>query len=91
MECGQYNEAWQSVHELPREVVQATMELKAKNLMTVHHSKFTLARHPWDEPLRQITALSQSKPYRLATPMIGEMVMLSDSTQQFKEWWKNVN
>ena len=90
MECGQYNKAWQSVHELPEEVARATTELKAKNMLPVHHSKFTLARHPWNEPLEKISLLSQSKPYRLATPMIGEMVQLDDRTQIFKQWWKNV-
>ena len=90
MECGQYNKAWQSVHELPEEVVKATLELGAKNMLPVHHSKFTLAQHPWDEPLIQISALSQSKPYRLATPMIGEKVMLNNNSQVFKQWWKDV-
>lgn len=90
MECGQYNKAWQSVHELPEEVVQATVELKAKNMLPVHHSKFTLGQHPWDEPLIKITSLSQSKPYRLATPMIGEKVLLDNTTQIFKQWWNNV-
>lgn len=90
MECGQYNKAWQSVHELPEEVAQATTELKAKNLLPVHHSKFTLARHPWDEPLEQISLLSQSRPYKLATPMIGEVVRLNDSAQVFRQWWKGV-
>lgn len=91
MECGQYNKAWQSVHELPEEVAKATVELQAKNLLTVHHSKFSLARHPWNEPLEEITRLSQSGPYRLVTPMIGEPVWLNDSTQSFKQWWKDIN
>lgn len=90
MECGQYNKAWQSVHELPEEVAQATTELKAKNMLPVHHSKFTLAKHSWDEPLERISALSQSKNYRLATPMIGEMIRLDDPAQTFKQWWKAV-
>ena len=90
MECGQYNKAWQSVHELPEEVALATTELKAKNMLPVHHSKFTLARHPWNEPLERISALSQRKQYRLATPMIGEKVRLDDSTQLFKQWWKTI-
>jgi len=90
MECGQYNKAWQSLHQLPAEVAQATTELKARNLLPVHHSKFTLARHPWYEPLEQITALSKTKPYRLATPIIGEAVSLTNSTQRFKPWWKTV-
>ncbi|WP_080777376.1 MBL fold metallo-hydrolase [Chryseobacterium phocaeense] len=90
MECGQYNKAWQSVHELPQEVALATTELKAKNLIPVHHSKFTLAKHPWDEPLKEITKYSRDKKYRLATPMIGEVVNLDDSAQVFRQWWKNV-
>ncbi|MDR6547308.1 L-ascorbate metabolism protein UlaG (beta-lactamase superfamily) [Chryseobacterium rhizosphaerae] len=90
MECGQYNKAWQSVHELPEEVAQATTELKAKNMLPVHHSKFTLAKHSWDEPLERISALSQSKNYRLTTPMIGEMIRLDDPAQTFKQWWKSV-
>ncbi|MCS4300595.1 MBL fold metallo-hydrolase [Chryseobacterium sp. BIGb0232] len=90
MECGQYNKAWRSVHELPEEVALATAELKAKNLLPVHHSKFTLAKHPWNEPLNRIYALSQSKNYRLATPIIGEVVRLDDGAQTFKQWWKNV-
>lgn len=90
MECGQYNKAWQSVHELPQEVAQATAELNAKNMIPVHHSKFTLAKHPWNEPLNEITKYSQNKNYRLATPMIGELVNLNDNKQVFKQWWKNV-
>ncbi|MBB6269728.1 L-ascorbate metabolism protein UlaG (beta-lactamase superfamily) [Pedobacter cryoconitis] len=91
MECGQYNKAWQSVHELPEEVALATVQLKAKNMIPVHHSKFTLANHPWDEPLNKITEFSIHKPYRLATPMIGEAVSLNDPAQTFTKWWKGVN
>lgn len=91
MECGQYNQAWQSVHELPEEVANATVQLNAKNMLPVHHSKFTLANHPWNEPLNKITEFSNHKPYRLATPMIGEAVHLNDQTQVFTKWWKTVN
>lgn len=90
MECGQYDKAWQSVHNLPEEVVKATLELKAKCLLPTHHSKFTLAKHAWNEPLIRITELSKSQPYRLATPLIGETVRLNDSTQVFKTWWKDI-
>lgn len=90
MECGQYNKAWQSVHELPEEVALATKELGARNLLPVHNSKFTLANHPWKEPLEKISALSQNQSYRLATPMIGELVHLDQKDQQFKEWWKRI-
>lgn len=91
MECGQYDKAWQSVHNLPEEVVQATLKLKAINLVPVHHSKFTLAKHPWDEPLEKMTELSINQPYRLVTPMMGEIVNLNSNIQLFKQWWKDIN
>lgn len=87
MECGQYDRAWESVHNLPEQVVRATNDLKAKKMLPVHHSKFTLANHPWDEPLVKITELSASQTYNLATPLIGEIVYLNNRSQQFKQWW----
>lgn len=90
MENGQYNAAWRSVHALPDEVVQATQELHARNMLPVHHSKFTLAQHSWDEPLIKISEYSVGKNYRLATPMIGERVDLDSDTQQFKQWWVGI-
>lgn len=90
VEFGQYNPAWQSVHKLPQEVKQATLDIKAKRMMPVHHSKFTLARHPWDEPLRLATAFAKDAPFSLATPMIGEVVYLNQPEQVFKEWWLDV-
>lgn len=91
IEDGQYDKAWQSVHNLPEEVMQAAIDLQAKNVIPVHHSKFTLGKHPWNEPLERISALSKDKPYQLHTPMIGQPVHLNDSTQSFAQWWKNVN
>lgn len=86
MECGQYDKAWQSVHNLLEEVMQATLDLRAKNMIPVHNSKFTLGKHAWDEPLKKITALSKNKSYRLVTPMIGEQVDLNSNKQPFKLW-----
>lgn len=51
MENGQYNEGWKYIHTMPRYLGQAAKDLKAKKIITVHHSKYALARHRWDEPL----------------------------------------
>ncbi|UBM59886.1 MBL fold metallo-hydrolase [Marinilongibacter aquaticus] len=91
IEDGQYNKAWQSVHKLPDEVIQATLDVQAKNMIPIHNSKFTLAKHPWDEPLKEVSRLSEGQPYKLATPMIGEVVFLKDSSQVFKKWWEGIN
>lgn len=91
MECGQYNTAWPHVHAFPAEVALAATELKSKNMLPVHHSKFKLSKHPWYEPLADITRYSEGKNYRLVTPMIGEAVDLDSKSQLFSQWWKNVN
>lgn len=90
MENGQYDAAWHAVHCHPNEVAQATEELNARNMIPVHHSKFSLAKHPWYEPITRITEYSKSRKYRLATPMIGELVELDNDHQRFKQWWENI-
>ena len=91
LECGQYNVAWQSVHKLPHQVMEAAVDLKSKRMMPVHHSKFALSNHAWDEPLKKISEFSKGKNYQLVTPMIGEVVWLNNKDQVFKSWWKTIN
>jgi len=88
LENGQYGLGWKYIHMQPEEVLQAAKDLKAKRLLPVHSSKFTLSSHPWDEPLKRIKAIADIP---LATPMIGELVDLRDEKQAFGEWWKGVN
>lgn len=90
VECGQYNVAWESVHKLPKQVKQATLDLKAERLLPVHNSKFTLSNHPWDEPLIMISELSKDQPYQLVTPLIGEVVWLKNKDQKFSNWWEGL-
>lgn len=52
LENGQYSEDWRYIHTMPNELTQVAKDLKAKHIITVHHSKFALSKHPWDEPLR---------------------------------------
>ncbi|KAF5273727.1 hypothetical protein FQR65_LT17123 [Abscondita terminalis] len=61
-----------------------------KRLFPVHSSKFMLAQHPWDEPLSRTSKLAAEKGIPLVTPMIGEVVRLTDPEQVFKKWWEGV-
>lgn len=90
LECGQYNKNWRYIHSMPEEVVKEAQELKTKRLMPVHWGKFALAQHDWDEPIIQVTKISQQAGLPLVTPMIGEVVNLEDSTQVFSAWWEKV-
>ena len=76
LENGQYNEAWRYIHTLPGQLAQAAKDLGAKQIMTVHHSKYALARHRWDEPLQNEAALAADTTLHVLRPEIGEAVPL---------------
>lgn len=78
LENGQYNEAWKYIHTMPRQLAQAAKDLGAKQYMTVHHSKFALARHRWDEPLDTEAALAADSTLHVLRPGIGEVIVLPD-------------
>ncbi len=90
LDNGQHNKNWKYIHLMPDEISQTFLDLKAKQLFSVHNSKFVLANHPWDEPLIEVKDMSNELNIPLIHPMIGELVNLKDSTQQFVEWWKNI-
>lgn len=90
LENGQYNLAWPNIHMQPEEVLKAGADLKAKRIFPVHSSKFSLANHSWDEPLVRISELAKTGNVPLVTPMIGEVVNLDDSDQDFKQWWVGI-
>lgn len=86
LECGQYNLAWHDIHMLPEETVQACIDLKAKALMPVHWGKFSLSLHPWNEPIKRVTAKADELNVKLTTPRIGEPVVVGNSYPE-KNWW----
>jgi L-ascorbate metabolism protein UlaG (beta-lactamase superfamily) len=89
MENGQYNEAWKYIHALPEDVIQASIDVRAKKIIPVHSAKFALALHPWNEPLQKVVQLGKEKNLNVLTPMIGEQVDLNEGNQQFKIWWED--
>ena len=88
MENGQYNTSWAQVHMMPEEMAQASMEIKARNVLPVHCGKFALSPHTWKDPFIRIQKASMNKNYKLLTPKIGEVVYLDDKKQQFDKWWE---
>ena len=90
VENGQYDLKWKYIHNLPEEVLQAAVDLKARRMFPVHSSKFMMANHPWDEPLSKVTELNRRYNVPLITPIIGEVVYVKDSTQQFSRWWEGL-
>ncbi|MFD0941423.1 MBL fold metallo-hydrolase [Pedobacter boryungensis] len=89
LECGQYNKMWPLIHMFPEEVAQASIDLKAKNLLPVHWGKFKLALHDWDEPIKRLTKKAAELHVPVLTPKIGETFSL-EGNQTTSQWWINL-
>lgn len=87
LECGQYDKQWPDIHMMPEETVQASIDLKAKVLLPVHWGKFTLALHPWKDPIQRATLEAEKLNVKLTTPVIGEPIYL-DGTLPSTKWWE---
>lgn len=57
-------------------MAKAAKDLDAKRVMTVHHSKYALAKHPWDEPLMNEKQMQKQDSLNMLIPEIGEVVPL---------------
>ncbi|WP_025763831.1 MBL fold metallo-hydrolase [Dyadobacter tibetensis] len=87
LECGQYNRWWPYIHMMPEQTVQASFDLGAKALWPVHWGKYALAMHDWNEPARRIAHKAHELNMPLATPMIGEQIILGKPWPN-SEWWE---
>ena len=90
LDMGQYDPRWPYIHMTPEEAAQAAEDLQTKTLLPAHVGRFNIARHAWTEPFERISAASEGKPYRLATPKIGEPLRVGDAGQRFAHWWQDV-
>lgn len=71
-DCGQYNRSWAGMHMFPEQSVLAAKDARARLACPVHHGKFTLAWHPWDEPEKRFSACAREKGLNFILPAIGE-------------------
>lgn len=91
LECGQYNERWKPFHMMPEETAQAAVDLRAKVFMPIHWGSFTLALHSWDDPILRVTAKAVELKQPIATPKIGESIILEGESYPVSKWWEAVN
>lgn len=76
LENGQYNTQWAQIHTLPEQLGKEAFDLKARHVITVHHSKFALANHAWDEPLKNELNAAEQYHLSLLVLTIGEITRL---------------
>ncbi len=87
MECGQYDTRWSSSHMLPEQTLAAHLDVKGDVMIPVHWSAFTLAFHPWFEPVERLLKEAAKHDVPVVTPMIGESVTVASQT---RKWWREV-
>lgn len=76
LENGQYSENWRHIHTMPQELGSIAKDLKAKRVITVHHSKYALSKHRWDEPLKNESEAAARDSVNLIVPVIGQVIEL---------------
>ena len=54
--------------------------------MPVHWGKFSLAMHPWKEPVERLTVKARELGMPLLTPRIGAVVIDADRSRS-EPWW----
>ena len=87
LESGQYNEMWKSIHMMPEETVQASIDLNSKVLLPVHWGKFSISLHPWNEPIERVMKKAEELNVKVTTPMIGESIIIGEKYPA-RKWWR---
>ena len=87
IECGAYGKSWPKVHMFPEQTLQAHLDLKGMVLHPIHWATFNLALHPWYEPMVRLTAAADFKKVQIATPVVGDTTVYSESITA-NRWWE---
>lgn len=85
MECGQYNEMWHLIHLFPEESVAAALQANVKKAMPVHWGGFSLAQHPWTDPVERFVASAESEQLNYTLPQLGVVYDINDTV--LETWW----
>lgn len=87
VEVGAYDAKWPQIHMLPRESVQAHLDLQGRVMFPIHNGTFALAFHSWFDPLERVVQAAQKRQVRVTTPMMGQIVPLKSYTPG-NLWWR---
>ena len=90
LDSGQYNVAWEQVHMMPEQVIQAAIDLNASVSIPIHISKYELSLHHWYEPMELVSTLGAKQNVTIATPMLGSTFVFGEEVPQ-DTWWRGVS
>jgi L-ascorbate metabolism protein UlaG (beta-lactamase superfamily) len=86
IQIGAYDTAWPDIHMMPEEGVAAHVDVRGGVMIPVHWGTFTLAFHPWGEPVDRVWREAKDRGVTLAVPRPGERVNI-DNPPAPDGWW----
>lgn len=89
IENGAYSNDWNQIHMMPEQAVQASLDVNASVFFPIHWSKFDLALHPWDDPIKRAAIAAAESGVSIATPLIGEVFTPDDAPND--NWWQSID
>jgi hypothetical protein len=75
---------------LPEETVQAHLDVKGGLLIPVHWGAFCLSFHAWTDPVERVTKAAMKHQVNIATPRIGETVVVHGDAYPASTWWNEL-
>ncbi|MFD2352708.1 MBL fold metallo-hydrolase [Nonomuraea ferruginea] len=87
MPIGAYSPSWPDIHMTPEEAVTATVDLGGRLMLPVHWATFTLAPHPWAEPVDRLWHEAKARDVPFVVPRPGEAVDTAD-LPAVDTWWE---
>ncbi|NRQ39425.1 Zn-dependent hydrolase [Nonomuraea sp. NN258] len=89
MPVGAYSPAWPDIHMNPEEAVNAHLDLGGKLLLPVHWATFTLALHPWAEPVERLWREAKARDVKIVVPRPGEAIDAA-TPPSVDGWWETL-
>lgn len=86
---GAYHTAWPDIHMTPEEAVKAQQDLGGGLLLPVHWATFSLAMHPWGEPVDRLWNEAKAHDIPIVVPRPGEAVEVG-RPQPVDGWWQTM-
>ncbi|MDH2429476.1 MBL fold metallo-hydrolase [Sphaerisporangium sp. TRM90804] len=89
MPVGAYSPAWPDIHMDPEEAVEAHVRLGGELMLPVHWATFTLALHPWGEPVDRLWREAKARDVRVVVPRPGDRVD-AGAPPAVDGWWETL-
>lgn len=86
IENGQYNERWPDNHLFPEQTAEVAALLQARRFVPIHWGAYTIAMHPWNEPVKHSIPAARKLGIHPLTPIQGQVF---DTDTETEDWFLN--